>query len=68
MKFDQKNVAKKIGRKMGFGIGFLVFCSIFFLILTFFHKIPSYVQYWHVLIAVIIVYFLGTGLKMVIKK
>ncbi len=43
-----------IGTHIGYFAAFLVFASIFYLIMTFFNKIPQAVKYYHVLLFVII--------------
>ena len=50
---------KELGKKIGFLVGFTLFTSILYFILRFFSKIHSHVEYWHVLLGVIIIYFLG---------
>ena len=49
----------KAGKVLGFGVSFVIFASIFYLVLGFFDKLPGQIQYLHVLSFVIIAYALG---------
>ena len=68
MKFGENVIIKNIGEKIGFFIGFLIFSSVFYLILRLLNKIPSSVKYWYVVIGVFILYIVGLTIKLVIKK
>ncbi|HLD73269.1 MAG TPA: hypothetical protein VJA23_06845 [Candidatus Nanoarchaeia archaeon] len=49
MFFEQEKLGLKIGEKVGFLFGFLVFTSLFFIILSYLHKLPSGWTYLHLL-------------------
>ena len=68
MKFGENVIIKNIGEKIGFFIGFLIFSSVFYLILRLLNKIPSSVKYWYIVIGVFILYIVGLTIKLVIKK
>ena len=50
---------RKIGKVVGFGASYMIFTSIFFLLLSYTHRIPEFVQYWEVVAAVATSYILG---------
>ena len=56
MQFEENLRIKNLSRDIGFGTAFLVFASIFYLILSLLHKIPDYVKYWHVISIIIFIY------------
>lgn len=68
MEFKEKSNVTKLGEEVGFLISFLLFCSIFYLILGLLNKIPSYLKYVHIIIGVIVIYFLSFVLKKFVKK
>ncbi len=49
MTFEQKNQSEFIGEKIGFFFGFLVFTSLFFILLSYSHKLPLGWTYFHLL-------------------
>ena len=64
MIFEENIKLKKLGRKIGFFVGCLVFFSILYFMLGWLDKIPKYILYWHVLVMVIII----SGIYLVIKR
>ena len=48
----------KLGVNAGFFIEFLLFASVFYLILNMLKKLPSIIKYYQVVLFVIIVYFI----------
>jgi len=49
----------QLGTNIGFFAAFLLFASMFYLLMSLSHKIPESIRYYHVLLFVIIVYFAG---------
>ncbi|MBW2974836.1 hypothetical protein KY366_03895 [Candidatus Woesearchaeota archaeon] len=67
MQFEENNSIKKIGEETGFFFGMLLFCSLFYLILSILNKMPDYVRYAHVATGVIVIYLLGLIIKVIRK-
>ena len=58
--FNIKNDRKyKLGVDSGFFIGFLLFASAFYMLMSLLKKLPASIRYYHVVLFVIIVYFVG---------
>lgn len=68
MEFESNNQIKKIGEKIGFFISMLIFCSIFYLILSLTHKISRFIQYYQLLLGIIIFYMFGLAIIWLLKK
>lgn len=49
----------RLGTNLGFFAGFLLFASALYFILNFAKKLPLSVKYYHALLLVVIVYFIG---------
>lgn len=49
MFFEHEKLGLKIGEKVGFLGGYLIFTSLFFFILSYFHKLPLGWTYFHLL-------------------
>ena len=58
--FNIKNDnAYKLGIDIGFFAGFLLFASAFHFIMNKFKKVPLFVQYYHIVLLVIVIYIIG---------
>jgi len=64
MIFEENIKLKRLGKKIGFFVGALVFFSILYFMLGWLDKIPTYILYWHVLIFAMII----SGVYLLIKK
>jgi len=49
MFFKQQNLSEIIGEKAGFLFGYLIFTSLFYLLLNYFNNLPSGWTYFHLL-------------------
>ncbi|MBI4451991.1 hypothetical protein HY637_01050 [Candidatus Woesearchaeota archaeon] len=47
-----------IGINTGFFVAFLLFASLFYLILSFLNKVPQAIRYYHILLFVALTYFI----------
>jgi hypothetical protein len=57
-KYEKENFVKKTGKELGKLVGAVVFFTILYLILRFANKVPSYLQYWHVLVTIVIIFLI----------
>ena len=57
--YGNEDNAYNLGINVGFFAAFLLFASAFYFIMTFLNKIPKAIKYYHVLLIVIIAYFIG---------
>ena len=53
------HVIYKLGEYIGFFAAFLLFSSMFYLLLSILHKVPKSIKYYHVILAVVVLYALG---------
>ena len=56
--YDKDN-SYNLGINVGFFAAFLLFASAFYFITSFLNKIPKAIKYYHVLLFVIMAYFIG---------
>ena len=59
LSYDDKDNVYNLGINVGFLAAFLLFASAFYFIMAFFNNIPKTIKYYHVLLPVIIIYFIG---------
>jgi len=59
--------AELLGQITGYVLGYLLFSTVLFTVLHFSHKIPSDWSYAHILGAVAILVFVGTGLERILR-
>ena len=57
--YNNKDDVYSLGINVGFLAAFLLFASAFYFIMSFLNKIPKAIRYYHVLLLVIIAYFIG---------
>jgi hypothetical protein len=53
------HAAYKTGKVTGFGASLFVFVSIFYVLVSFLGKMPSQIQYWHLISLAFVLYALG---------
>ena len=55
----EHNEIYRIGMNMGFFAAFLLFASVFYFIMMQLNRIPRFIKYYHILLFVVIAYFIG---------
>ena len=68
MQLEENTTVRKLGEKVGFFFSFFLFSSIFYLILSFLGKMPSYVRYIHIVTLVVVVCLIGWIFKVIFRK
>ena len=67
MIFEQNKSLEKLGEKLGYVFGYFLFTTVLFFILLLLKKIPETGSYFHVMGITILIIFIGTILKRLLK-
>ena len=66
--FSEKNkTMEKIGKKIGYILGYFIFTTVLFYVLTYFNKLPSNWTYFNIMSITLITALIGIFLRRILK-